>query len=85
MGDPLRVELVAMSLGAWLGEEALTIRVRLEDGREVEVQLPRDSPEVAELLEALGRVTTSALSPLGQSGVVLTGLAPPVEFEDEDE
>ncbi len=85
IGGPVAAELVSLNLGSWVGDEALSIRVRLEDGRELEVELPRDAPEVSELLELVSRLTTSALSPLGQSGVIVTGLAPPVLDEDEDE
>ena len=84
IGDPVAAELVSLNVGGWVGEEGLTIRIRLEDGRELEVQLPPDAPEVPELLEVVGRLATSALSPLGQKGVVVTAIAPPLEIEDGD-
>ncbi len=81
----LNAELVSMSLGEWSGEEGLTIRIRLENSTEFEVEVPRDSPDLAEVLDVLSRLATKALSPIGQSGLQLTGLAPVEEWDEEDD
>ena len=82
---PANAELVRVALGSWADDDQFSARVRFDDGAEIELQLPRESPELEQLLELLSTMLTRALSRVGQSGVVLTGIAPPELFDVDEE
>ncbi len=81
--SPLNAELISVSLGDWEDDPGLTLRIRLESGAEFEVEVPRDSPDLAELLDVLSRLATKTLSPIGQSGLQLTRVAPAEQWDEE--
>ena len=77
-------ELVSLFVDPDMTEQQMEVRLRFDNGTEVELGFPLEGPAVAELLDLLSRLATEVLAPLGQSGLTIHGIAaPPDDLEDD--
>ena len=83
---PAKPEAELVSFGRWEYEDEIGATIRLDDGTQIEVRFPLDSPTGLDVLHLFAERVPELLGRIGQSGLVLTRHAPPEQFdEDEDE
>ena len=79
-GIPEEAELSFVDIGRY---NNLRVELRFPNDTFLQVQFPEGSPEIDELLSFLTRLVNENLQQRGQAGVVITGLMPVADEEDE--
>jgi hypothetical protein len=82
---PRKTEAQVVAVWRYDYEDGLGVTLRLEDGTELTLTFPLDSPVALDVLHAVADRIPDLIAHLGENGIVITSYSPPlVEGEQED-